>query len=119
MGFPDPIPDMAAFRAGMRQPEVQAKYRADYKVCENNPKRGTILKIFEVAGLDPKLVKVRLAGWEMGGWDFGRSAGWVSCLIILVHPFASTHQTHIHHQTHRWSGRRSAWPRRRTRPPPR
>lgn len=59
MGFPERIPDMATFKATLRQAEVQAKYKADYEACENNPKRGTILKIFEVAGVDTRGVKVR------------------------------------------------------------
>lgn len=52
---------MATFRATLRRPEVQALYKADYERCDNNPKRGAIAKIFKVAGLDPKIVKVRTA----------------------------------------------------------
>jgi len=58
VAFRAPIPDMTTFKAAMRRPDVQAKYRADYERCENNPKRGTIRKLFEVAGVDPNVVKV-------------------------------------------------------------
>ena len=58
-GFaPGSIPDMAAFYAALRRPEVQAAYRADYESSNSNGKRGAILKIFEVAGVDTRLVKV-------------------------------------------------------------
>lgn len=59
LAFPGPIPDMETFKATMQLPEVQAMYRSAYEHCENNPKRGTILKLFEVAGVNPKVVKVR------------------------------------------------------------
>jgi hypothetical protein len=61
---------METFRATLRRPEVQAKYRADYEQCENNPKRGAVLKIFEVAGVDTRAVKVSLwgGGAEGSGW---------------------------------------------------
>lgn len=49
---------MDAFRAALRRPEVQAAYRANYERCNSNGKRGAILKIFELAGVDAKVVKV-------------------------------------------------------------
>ena len=74
MGFPERIPDMTTFQAALRGPEVQAKYKADYQGCENNPKRGTILKIFEVAGVDPKVVKVG-APWRARRGEGGLGLG--------------------------------------------
>ena len=56
----------------MRRPGVQAMYKAEYERCEN-PKRGAILKLFEVAGVDTAVVKVGAAAgggkvlWGVGG----------------------------------------------------
>ena len=62
-GFaPSPIPSVAALSAALQQPAVQAAYRADYERCNSNGKRGAIIKIFELAGVDAKLVKVRGKG---------------------------------------------------------
>lgn len=51
------IADMETFCATMRRPNVQAAYKAEYERCEN-PKRGAILKLFEVAGVDTRVVRV-------------------------------------------------------------
>jgi len=54
------IADMETFRATMRRPAVQEMYKADYELCQN-PKRGAILKLLEVAGVDASVVKVDAA----------------------------------------------------------